>query len=432
MNILLIGSGGREHTLAWKISQSPQLQKLYIAPGNAGTAAYGENIKMDINNFDDIKRFCLTRIINMIVVGPEEPLVNGISDYFARNKDTKHIAVVGPQQKAAILEGSKDFAKQFMKKYKIPTASYKSFTKDSFGDAVQFLSNIKPPYVLKADGLAAGKGVVISSSFEQAKDELDLMLLKSKFGKASHCVVVEEFLKGVELSVFIATDGESYKLLPCAKDYKKIGENDKGLNTGGMGAVSPVPFVDKGLMERIVNLIIEPTMAGLKNENMNYQGFIFFGLMIVDGLPFVIEYNVRLGDPETEVVIPLLKTDIIDLFTAICNKKLKDINLIWDNHYAATVMLVSGGYPGNYEKGRKIVFSENIDNNYCLIIHAGTKTDEDGILVTNGGRVMAVSCFDKNLKHALNKCYNTIEYIKFDEMYFRKDIGKDMLKYIRE
>jgi len=432
MNILLIGSGGREHTLAWKLSQSPQLKKLYIAPGNAGTKMLGINIEIDINNFEHIKEFCLAQDINMIVVGPEEPLVNGISDFFTEDEQTKHIKMVGPKKNAAILEGSKDFAKQFMKKYNIPTASYRSFTKESFNEAIQFLKNINPPYVLKADGLAAGKGVIISSSFEQAQKELRLMLLESKFGKASQCVVVEEFLKGIELSVFVATDGESYKLMPSAKDYKKIGENDKGLNTGGMGAVAPAPFVDKALLDRIENLIIKPTIAGLKNENMDYQGFIFFGLMIFDGLPYVIEYNVRLGDPETEVVIPLLKTDIIDLFNAICDRKLKNINLIWDCHYAATVMLVSGGYPENYEKGKKIIFREDVNSNYSLVIHAGTKTDEEGLLFTNGGRVIAVTSFDKMLKHALNKCYNTIKYIHFDGMYFRKDIGTDMLKFIRD
>ena len=430
MNILLLGSGGREHALAWKIAQSPKLKKLFIAPGNSGTATFGTNVNININDFDEIKSLCLVKDINMIVVGNEDTLVNGIADFIINNADTKHIAVVGPQKSAARLEGSKDFAKQFMKKYKIPTASYQSFTKETYENALTFIQNLNPPYVLKADGLAAGKGVVICSSFQQAKEELEKMLFKSKFGNAGNCVVIEEFLSGIEVSVFVATDGISYKILPHAKDYKKIGENDKGLNTGGMGAVAPVPFVDKSLMNIIINSIIEPTINGLKNKNINYQGFIFFGLMIVDGLPYVIEYNARLGDPETEVIIPLIKTDIVDLFQAICNKTLHKLTLEFESYFSTTVMLVSDGYPGEYEKGKAIRFSKDLSDN-CKIFHAGTKLNQDNQLVTNGGRVLSVTCFDNNLKQSLKKCYDNIEKIKFDGMYFRKDIGEDMLKFIK-
>jgi len=430
MNILLLGSGGREHTLAWKIAQSKKLKKLYIASGNAGTADFGINIKININDFNEIKSFCLEKEINMIVVGPEDPLVNGITNFINSDAETQHIAVVGPMKDAALLEGSKDFAKQFMKKNKIPTASYQSFTKDTFENAISFIKTLNPPYVLKADGLAAGKGVVICSSVQQAEEELQQMLIKSKFGKASNCVVIEEFLSGIEVSVFAAIDGISYKILPNAKDYKRIGDNDKGPNTGGMGAIAPVPFVDKSLMDRIISSIIEPTINGLKNENINYQGFLFFGLMVVDGLPYVIEYNVRLGDPESEVVIPLIKTDIIDLFQAICNRTLHKLTLECEDYYATTVMLVSEGYPGNYEKEKPIRLSENIDKN-CLVFHAGTKLNQENKLVTNGGRVMAVTCFDKSINLSLKKCYDNIDKIKFDGMCFRKDIGKDMLKFIK-
>lgn len=429
MNILLLGSGGREHTLAWKISKSSKIKKLYIAPGNSGTASFGININADINDFQELKVLCKDKSIDMIIVGPEDPLVNGISDYFSAHPETQHIKIIGPQKNAAILEGSKDFAKQFMKRNKIPTASYQSFTKETYENALAFIKNLNPPYVLKADGLASGKGVVICSSFQQAEDELRLMLINSKFGEAGKCVVIEEFLSGIELSFFVATDGVSYKILPHAKDYKKIGENDKGLNTGGMGAVSPVPFVDKSLMDRIINSIIEPTIIGLKNENINFQGFIFFGLMIVDGLPYVIEYNVRLGDPETEVIIPLIKTDIIDLFFAISNKTLHELKLEFESFYATTVMLTSKGYPENYEKGKTISIFENIDDD-CLVFHAGAKK-QDNKIVTNGGRVMAVTCFDKKLDISLKKCYANIEKIDFEGMYFRRDIGKDMLKLIK-
>jgi len=430
MNLLLLGSGGRENTLAWRISQSPKIKKLFIAPGNAGTSSFGLNVNININDFTEIKSLCLEKDIDMIVVGPEDPLVNGITDYILNNEETRHIAVVGPQKKAALLEGSKDFAKQFMEKNKIPTASYKSFNKNTYNDALSFIKSLKPPYVLKADGLAAGKGVIICSSFQQAQQELYQMLFNSKFGDAGNCVVIEEFLSGIEVSIFIATDGLSYKILPHAKDYKKIGENDKGPNTGGMGAVAPVPFVDEKLMERIINAIIEPTISGLKNENINYQGFIFIGLMIVEDLPYVIEYNVRLGDPETEVIIPLIKTDIIDIFQAICNKTLNILNLEFETLCASTVILASGGYPGDYEKGKSIEFSDKI-NKDCLVFHAGTKSDPNGQLVTNGGRVMAVTCLDNDLRTSLKKCYDNIEKIKFTGMYFRKDIGEDMLKFTK-
>jgi len=429
MNILLIGAGGREHTFAWKIAQSPKLTKLFISPGNAGTGLYGDNVMLKLNEFEDIKNFCLKNEINLIVVGPEEPLVNGITDFIKNDFDTKHIGVVGPVAKAALLEGSKEFAKEFMEKYNIPTASYKSFSKETIDAAFEFLKTLTPPYVIKADGLAAGKGVVICSNIEQAKQILIDMLSNAKFGKAGEKVVVEAFLSGIEMSFFIATDGESYKILPHAKDYKKIGENDKGLNTGGMGAVSPVPFVDKGLMDRIINNIVVPTLDGLKSEHINYQGFIFFGLMIVDGMPYVIEYNARMGDPETEVVLPLIKTDIIDFFQAIAHKQLHNLSFEIEEHYAATVMLTSEGYPGEYIKNKKIIIKSGIDND-CQVFHAGTIQNNNGELITNGGRVMAVTCFDKELDKALKKCYSNIEKIHFDGMYCRKDIGKDMLKFI--
>ncbi|MDD3876946.1 MAG: phosphoribosylamine--glycine ligase [Bacteroidales bacterium] len=428
MNILLLGSGGREHAIAWKIKQSTKKVQLYIAPGNAGTAQHGQNVDLNALDFEAVKNFVLEKGINTVFVGPEEPLVKGIVDYFEKFPEIK---IIGPNKKAAQLEGSKDFAKQFMAKYKIPTASYKSFTSETFNDGIAFLKTLSSPYVLKADGLAAGKGVVICSSFEQAESELYKMLCEKKFGDASACVVIEEFLKGVELSVFVVTDGESYKLLPHAKDYKKIGEGDTGLNTGGMGAVSPVPFVDNGLMERIKNTIIEPTISGLKSEGIDYIGFLFFGLMNVDGLPYVIEYNARLGDPETEVILPLIDADLVDLFNAINKKRLSEFKLNISNAYATTVMIVSKGYPENYEKNKEIRFNGQAEAQ-CLFFNAGTCFDEKGVVKTSGGRVLAVTSIGETLNKALDCCYRNIEKISFEGMYFRRDIGKDMLKILEK
>lgn len=427
MNILLLGSGGREHALARKIAQSPQLTQLYTAPGNPGTASCGTNVALNPNNFEAVKNFALTNQINHIVVGPEEPLVKGIADFIAADPHCSHISVIGPNKSAAQLEGSKDFAKRFMQKYNIPTAAYQTFAADEFNKAVDFLKTLKPPYVLKADGLAAGKGVVICESLSLAEKELHEMLCEKKFGEASNCVVIEEFLEGVELSVFVATDGISYKMLPHAKDYKKIGENDTGLNTGGMGAVSPVPFANSNLMSCIEEKVIEPTISGLKNEKIDYRGFIFFGLMIVGNEPYVIEYNVRLGDPETEVILPLVKSDMIDLFNAIAHQKLSTCDVQIIDSCATTVMLVSGGYPLAYEKNKKVFLPGKTAEN-CIVFHAGTKKDENGTLVTNGGRVIAVTALGKTLEEALNTSYQNVGHINFENMYYRKDIGKDMLK----
>lgn len=426
-NILLIGSGGREHALAAKIAESPLLNNLYIAPGNAGTAKCGTNVNVGINDFEAIKNFCIDKDINLLVVGPEEPLVNGIADFIQAQPELSKTGVVGPSAQAAMLEGSKDFSKQFMKKYKIPTAEYRTFTKETYADAVEFLKTLSPPYVLKADGLAAGKGVVISSSVTQAEEELTEMLINCKFGAASRSVVIEEFLSGIELSVFIATDGNSYVLLPHAKDYKKIGENDKGPNTGGMGAVSPVPFVDKSLLDRIIQTIINPTISGLKNENISYKGFIFFGLIIVEGLPFVIEYNARLGDPETEVIIPRIKSDIVPLFNAIVNETLHECYIETDPFFATTVMLVSEGYPGNYTKGKHISLKPSGSEN-VMVFHAGTSFDANNAVVSNGGRVIAVTSLARTLAEALECSYKEINNIHFDGMCYRKDIGKDMIR----
>jgi phosphoribosylamine--glycine ligase len=422
MNVLLLGSGGREHAIAWKISQSVKLNKLFIAPGNAGTENVGQNIDLNISNFDSIKEFVLGNNIQMIIVGPEQPLVDGIADYFQGDSDLKDITIIGPIKAGAILEGSKDFAKEFMYKYNIPTARYKSFKKGTLKDGKNFLESLNAPYVLKADGLAAGKGVIIVNDLDEAKESLEEML-SGQFGDASSTVVIEEFLDGIELSVFVITDGNSYKILPSAKDYKRIGEGDTGLNTGGMGAVSPVPFATSEFMNKVEEQIVIPTIYGLKKEKIDYKGFIFVGLIKVDDNPYVIEYNVRLGDPETEVVIPRIKSDLLDLFLNVGNETLEKYDLETDKRSCCTVMLVSGGYPGSYEKGKSIVGLEEITES--IVFHAGTKNIV-GDVKTDGGRVVAVSSYGEGYKKALQKSYANAEKIKFEGKYFRKDIGFDL------
>jgi phosphoribosylamine--glycine ligase len=423
MKILLLGSGGREHALAWKMTQSELCSKLYVAPGNAGTSTIAENVSIDPNDFVAIKQFVISEQIQMVVVGPEDPLVNGIFDFFVNDSDLKNIPVIGPSKVGAQLEGSKEFAKQFLIKNNIPTAQYGSFTKETVEEGCAFLETMKAPYVLKADGLAAGKGVLIITDIEEAKTELRNMLVHAKFGQASSKVVIEEFLDGIELSCFVLTDGISYKILPTAKDYKRIGEGDKGLNTGGMGAVSPVPFADAVLMEKIETRIVKPTIQGLKNDKITYKGFIFIGLIKVGDEPYVIEYNVRMGDPETEVVVPRIQSDLVEIFKAVGEEKLSDINLILDTRTATTVMVVSGGYPENYEKGKEISGLENIEGS--LVFHAGTKL-QDGNVLTNGGRVIAITSYGDDFQEALKKSYQNINKLCFDKMYFRKDIGFDL------
>lgn len=427
MNVLVLGSGGREHAISWKIAQSSQIDKLFIAPGNAGTNQVGTNVDIQVDDFEGIKVFCLEQKIEYVVVGPEQPLVAGIADFFAADNEIKHVAVIGPNKKAAQLEGSKDFSKKFMKKYNIPTAKYQTFTKDTLDDGYNFLEGLKPPYVLKADGLASGKGVVILEDLKAAKAELKSMLADAKFGDASSKVVVEEFLDGIELSVFVITDGQSYKILPEAKDYKRIGEGDTGLNTGGMGAVSPVPFATPGFMDKIENQIIIPTIKGLKNEGIDYRGFIFFGLINVKKDPFVIEYNCRMGDPETEVVIPRLKSDILELFEGVATQTLSERDVVFDERTASTVMMVSGGYPGKYVKEKNINGLNGIFDS--MIFHAGTKQDGPTYL-TAGGRVLAVTSYGKNLEKALERTYDNVAKIEFEDAYYRKDIGFDLEKVI--
>jgi phosphoribosylamine--glycine ligase len=423
MTILLLGSGGREHALAHKIVHSKHCSKLFTAPGNAGTQNLAENVNINPNDFDAVKDFCLKNNVEMVVVGPEDPLVKGIYDFFKNDDLLQHIPVIGPSKLGATLEGSKEFAKKFLVKNNIPTAQYESFTKDNLEEGLLFLEKLNPPYVLKADGLAAGKGVLIINDLAEAKAELSEMLLNQKFGGASAKVVIEEFLEGIELSCFVLTDGKNYKILPTAKDYKRIGEGDAGLNTGGMGAVSPVPFADELLMKKIEDRIVKPTIQGLQNDNIEYKGFIFIGLIKVKDEPFVIEYNVRMGDPETEVVIPRLKTDLVELFLALKEQKLDQIELDIDPRSATTVMLVSGGYPEDYEKGKEILGLENIKDS--IVFHAGTKFDNNKV-VTNGGRVLAITSFGEDFKEALRTSYKNIENIRFDKMYYRKDIGFDL------
>jgi len=422
MKVLILGSGGREHALSWKIAQSPLLKKLFIAPGNAGTSMHGQNVELDISDFKAIGSFALDESVDMIIVGPEDPLVNGIHDFFLANEKFKNIKIAGPARQAAMLEGSKEFAKEFMQENNIPTAAFETFDKDSYKEACHFLKTLTPPYVLKADGLAAGKGVLILDSYEKACDELSEMF-DGKFGVAGNRVVIEEFLEGTELSVFILTDGKSYVILPEAKDYKRIGEGDTGLNTGGMGAISPVPFADPSFMQKVESRVIQPTMDGIRKAGMNYKGFIFFGLISVKGDPFVIEYNVRMGDPEAEVVIPRIQSDLLDLFSGVCEGNLDQKKLELDSRTVSTVMLVSGGYPGSYRKGKLITGLKEVKES--IVFHAGTKADSDQIF-SNGGRVIALSSYGNNMKDALNKSFESASKIQFEDVYFRKDIGFDL------
>jgi len=423
MNVLILGSGGREHALAWKINQSKLLQKLYIAPGNAGTGEVGTNLNIQPTDFSKVKQAVIDYKISLVIVGPEDPLVKGIHNYFLADELLKDVMVIGPQKIAAQLEGSKEFAKKFMVKHHIPTAKYKSFTEESLEEGYTFLESLNAPYVLKADGLAAGKGVVILNDLQKAKDELSEMLANQKFGKASSKVVIEEFLDGIELSCFVLTDGTSYVKLPHAKDYKRIGEGDTGLNTGGMGAISPVPFASKEFLDKVENQVIIPTIEGLKKDKIPYKGFIFFGLIMVNNNPKVIEYNCRMGDPETEVVIPRIKSDLLELFIATGQNKLNAKNIEFIKESAATVMLVSGGYPEAYEKGKEIKGISAVKNS--IIFQAGTTIKNDKI-VTNGGRVLAVTSYGENFKAALKQSYQNVEKIHFDKLNFRKDIGFDL------
>ncbi|CEN44628.1 phosphoribosylamine--glycine ligase [Capnocytophaga canis] len=423
MNILILGSGGREHAFALKISQSKLCENLYVAPGNGGTHQVATNVSVSPTDFQSVKKFVLDNQITMLVVGPEDPLVHGVYDFFKNDSDLQHVQVVGPSKEGAKLEGSKEFAKQFMQRHGIPTARYESFTKETVERGCQFLSTMQPPYVLKADGLAAGKGVLIINDLSQAQSELRNMLLNEKFGSASQKVVVEEFLDGIELSCFVLTDGKNYKILPTAKDYKRVGENDQGLNTGGMGAVSPVPFADADFMQKIEERIVQPTIAGLKKDSIEYQGFVFIGLIKVKGEPYVIEYNVRMGDPETEVVLPRIESDLVAVFQSLRSQTLDELTLQINPESATTVMMVSGGYPEDYEKGKIITGVENVSGS--IVFHAGTARKGDD-LVTSGGRVLAVTSFGKDFKEALKKSYENIEKIHFDKMYFRKDIGFDL------
>jgi len=423
MNVLILGSGGREHAFAWKIAQSKLLDKLFIAPGNAGTLQLGTNLDINPTNFEALKQTVLQNKIELVVVGPEDPLVKGVHDFFLNNVDLKNVAVIGPQKYAAQLEGSKEFAKEFMYKHNIPTAAYKSFTNKNLEEGYQFLETLNPPYVLKADGLAAGKGVLILNDLQEAKDELKEMLANQKFGAASSKVVIEEFLDGIELSCFVLTDGKSYVNLPNAKDYKRIGEGDKGLNTGGMGAISPVPFANDEFIKKIEDSVIKPTIEGLQKDNIPYKGFIFFGIIKVGDEPKVIEYNCRMGDPETEVVIPRVKSDFLELLIAAGNDKLHTKTIEFKEESACTVMLVSGGYPEAYEKGKVINGLNKIENS--IPFHAGTAINNSNI-VTNGGRVIAITSYGKDFKEALNQSYQNIEKVSFNNMNFRKDIGFDL------
>ena len=427
MNVLIIGSGGREHAVGWKIKQSELLSDLYFAPGNAGTIGLGENIALDVNDFHAIKQEVLSKEIDLVFVGPEDPLVNGIHDFFLADQDLKKVPVIGPQKKGAWLEGSKEFCKEFMRKSGVPTAAYESFTSETYENGCAFLESLNSPFVLKADGLAAGKGVLIIEDLEEAKRELKEMLVHGKFGSASEKVVIEEFMHGIELSVFVLTDGEDYVILPEAKDYKRIGEGDTGLNTGGMGAITPVPFADAVFMKRVEEEVVKPTIQGLKDQDIPYKGFLFIGLMNDDGNPRVVEYNVRLGDPETEVVLPRLKTDLLALFKAVGEGSLGSCSVEFDDRTVCTVIMVSGGYPEAYDKGAEIKGLDKIKGS--IVFHAGTAVKQ-GKVVTNGGRVLAVSSFGKDLNEALAKSYQNISLLDYDKKYFRSDLGFDLQKYM--
>ncbi len=423
MNVLILGSGGREHAFAYKIRQSSLCKNLYVAPGNSGTGEIASNLEINVNQFEQIVEAIKNLNISLVVVGPEVPLVNGLTDFIKGFKDLKDIIVIGPNKHAAQLEGSKDFAKDFLNRHNIPTALHKTFTDENIKDAFSYIDEMKSPYVLKADGLAAGKGVLIIKDPDEAKKELKEMLINSKFGEASKSVVIEEFLDGIEVSCFVITDGKHYKLLPSAKDYKRIGEGDTGLNTGGMGAVSPPTFLTKDFMEKVENQVIKPTVEGLKKDNIDYQGFIFFGLIKVNEEPYVIEYNVRMGDPESEVVLPRIKSDIMEMFFSVGKGNLKDHNIIIDNNKAATVFLVSGGYPEKYEKNKQIFGLDLVKDS--MVFHAGAKY-EDGKLKTNGGRVVAVTSKANTIEEALEMSYDSIKKISFEKMNYRKDIGFDL------
>lgn len=423
MNILIIGGGGREHTFAWKIAQSPKCNQLFVAPGNAGTAAIATNLPLAVNDFEGIKTAVIAQAIELVIVGPEDPLVHGIHDFFLADKQLKNIPVIGPQQSAAALEGSKEFAKAFMKRHNIPTAQYASFTPDTLEEGIAYLAQMTPPYVLKADGLAAGKGVLIIEDLAEAQHQLKAMLVDQKFGAASSKVVIEEFLSGIELSCFVLTDGKNHKTFPMAKDYKRIGEGDTGLNTGGMGAISPVPFADEAFLKKIDQQIVLPTVNGLQKDGLPYCGFIFIGLIKVGDRPMVIEYNVRMGDPETEVVLPRIKNDWVELMQATAAGRLNEVDLLVDPRSAVTVMLVSGGYPEAYEKGKEIQGLPT--ENESILFHAGTQL-KDGKVMTSGGRVMAVTSFGEEFGDALKTSYATIANITFEGMNYRKDLGFDL------
>jgi phosphoribosylamine--glycine ligase len=426
MNVLIIGSGGREHAFAWKLAQSKQLQNLYIAPGNAGTAQCGTNVNIAVTDFEAIKNLVWEKDINLVLVGPEDPLVLGIHDFFLQDEVLKDIPVIGPKRDGAQLEGSKDFSKQFMLKHGVPTAKYKSFTKDNIAEASDFIDSLEAPYVLKADGLAAGKGVLILEDKAEAKRELNNMILNAKFGSAGNTVVIEEFLKGIELSVFVLTDGKSYKILPAAKDYKRIGVGDKGLNTGGMGAVSPVPFADEAFIKKVEEKIVIPTINGLVKDGIDYRGFIFIGLMNCDGEPSVIEYNCRMGDPETEVVIPRIESDLLDLLEGVATQTLHQKQFSVTSDIATTVVLVSGGYPEEYEKNKVVTGIEN--NTASHVFHSGT-TLKNNDVVTNGGRVFAITSFGKTIEEAIAKSMKSAETITYEGKYYRSDIGKDLMNW---